>query len=140
MIDWLTIKSEYINSRISTRELAKKHGVSYSTLSSRAASEGWAAERSKTEAEVWQKTAEAAKSTRADRMLLVIQMGERVVDMACKKLDEMNASGKINVYEIKAITEVLKNVRDLYKNAGAEKDDKLQKIRNLLADVPDMLD
>jgi len=139
MIDWLTIKSEYINSRISTRELAKKHGVSYSTHSSRAASEGWAAERSKTEAEVWQKTAEAAKSTRTDRMLLVIQTGERAVDMACRKLDEMSTSGKINVYEIKAITEVLKNVRDLYKNAGAENDDKLQKIRDLLADVPDML-
>lgn len=139
MIDWPFIKNEYIHTRISTRELARKHGVSYSTLSSRAASEGWAAERSKTEAEVWQKTAEAAKNTRTDRMLLVIQMGERVVDMACKKLDEMNASGKINVYEIKSITEVLKNVRDLYKNAGTEDDDRLQKVRDLLGSIPDAL-
>lgn len=41
-IDWLTIKTEYINSNISQRKLAEKHGVSFNTLKERANKEQWA--------------------------------------------------------------------------------------------------
>lgn len=43
--DWAKIRAEYIGGGTSYRKLAKKHGVSFRTLSSRAISEGWAADR-----------------------------------------------------------------------------------------------
>lgn len=41
MVDWQTIKTEYITTNTSYRKLCQKHGVSYTTLSNRALDEGW---------------------------------------------------------------------------------------------------
>ena len=43
--NWAKIRAEYIGGGIGYRELAKKHGVSFRTLSNRAISEGWAKDR-----------------------------------------------------------------------------------------------
>ena len=40
-VDWLRIKTEYINGDISYRDLAKKWGVPFPTLRDRAARESW---------------------------------------------------------------------------------------------------
>ena len=39
--DWEAIRNEYIQTTISQRDLAAKHGVSYRTLSKRSTAEGW---------------------------------------------------------------------------------------------------
>lgn len=61
-VDWLRIKTEYINGGISYRKLAEKYNVSASALMQRASKEKWAKEReqqqSKTEAKTKQKAAE----------------------------------------------------------------------------------
>lgn len=44
-VDWLTIKTEYINGHIPLRKLAEKHDVSYSQVAKVAASEKWAEQR-----------------------------------------------------------------------------------------------
>lgn len=44
-VDWLKIKTEYINGDISYRKLAEKHGVSFDTLQDRAKRENWALEK-----------------------------------------------------------------------------------------------
>lgn len=46
-IDWAKIKIEYANGKASYRELAEKHGVSFSTLQKRAKEEKWAEARKK---------------------------------------------------------------------------------------------
>lgn len=46
-IDWLTIKTEYINSDISQRKLAEKYGISFNTLKKKANKELWAKAREK---------------------------------------------------------------------------------------------
>lgn len=61
-VDWLRIKTEYINGGISYRKLAEKYDVSASALMQRASKEKWAKEReqqqSKTEAKTKQKAVE----------------------------------------------------------------------------------
>lgn len=58
--NWKKIKAEYIRGGISQRKLAKKHGVSFSTLQRKARIEGWAKTRrdveDKAEAKLIQKT------------------------------------------------------------------------------------
>lgn len=139
MIDWLTIKSEYISTQISTRALALKHGVSYSTLEKRARKEGWAAERGRIVAEAWQKTAEATTSAKVDAMTSILKCGDKALALVNRRLDEMEQSGEIRSNEIKAITEVLKMLRDIYRSDAEVDGEPLQKARELLAGVPDML-
>lgn len=139
VIDWLTIKSEYISTQISTRALAQKHGVSYSTLEKRARKEGWVSERGRIVADAWQKTAEATTSAKVDAMTSILECGDKVLALVNRRLDEMDQSGKIRSNEIKAITEILKMLRDIYRADAGIEDDPLRKARELLAGVPDIL-
>lgn len=64
--DWNAIRAEYISGGISQRKLAKKHGVTYPALRSRADNEGWVELRENAErkaiARTTQKIAEANSS------------------------------------------------------------------------------
>lgn len=144
MADWVAIRTEYLTTQISTRDLAQKHGVSYSTLRKRAEKEEWAQKRAeherKTVALVAQKTMDAVSDQQADRLTQLITGGQRSAELLLDRLDQMASSGKIKTYEVKAITEALKNIRDLYKSDSGSDGDKYQKIRDLLGGVPDALE
>lgn len=43
--DWLTVQNEYLQTKISLRALATRHGIGYGALQRRAAQEGWVALR-----------------------------------------------------------------------------------------------
>lgn len=126
MIDWEAIKIEYITTSISTRDLARKHGVKYSTLRDRAAREGWCAERyrhtSKVVAKTEQKTAEAASDVHSSRILALMDAGEKAAALLLCRLDQMKDAEKINVYELKAITEALKTIMHLYTETDVRRD------------------
>ena len=145
MADWVTIRSEYISTQISTRDLAKKHGVSYSTLRKRAEKEAWAQLRSKqgriVDALVAQKTAEAVSDAEADRITHLMAAGAKAARMLSAQLDRMEESGKVKTYEVKAITEALKNVRDLYKDARGERQrNTMEKLDNILQEMRNAVD
>lgn len=55
-VDWLKIKTEYISGQGSYRSLAKKYGVSESSLTRKAISESWKAEREAQRSEIEAKT------------------------------------------------------------------------------------
>lgn len=46
-VDWLRIKTEYINGNISYRKLAEKHGIPFPTLRDKAVGEKWSEQRNK---------------------------------------------------------------------------------------------
>lgn len=144
MADWVALRNEYISTRISTRDLAQKHDVKYATLRDRAARERWSELRaehtSKVVAKTEQKTIEAVSSDHASRVLRLIEGGERSAELLLVRLDQMSKSGKVKPYEIKAITESLKHIRDLYRIDTGADDVKYQKARELLGGVPDALD
>ena len=127
MADWVAIRAEYISTQISTRDLAKKHGVPYSTLRKRAEKEEWAQARKdqerKTAALVAQKTAEAVSTVQAERMAQLMDASRKAADLLMERLDQMAREGNVKPYEVKAITEALKNVRALYQTDGTARDD-----------------
>lgn len=69
-VDWLKIKTEYINGAISLRNLAKKHDVSYSQLAKVSASEKWSSQREsqriKIESETNQKAADKISDSESE--------------------------------------------------------------------------
>ena len=72
MIDWTSIKSEYITGNISYRKLADNWGVSFRTLSDRAVREGWKeardAHRNNVLAKTVQKVASRKATTTANKL------------------------------------------------------------------------
>lgn len=127
MVDWAAIKTEYITTQISTRDIAKKYGVSHSQIARRSSREKWAQHRetlrNETETLWLQKTAEAVSDVQTDRSVQLMEGGQLSVELLIERLREMKLSGKIKTYEVKAITEALKNVRDLYKTDERPSDD-----------------
>ena len=126
-VDWLKIKTEYVTTQISLRDLAKKHGVSFSTVSRRSDKENWVQLRKEHEKEVStkviQKAAEASSCTHADRIAQLMDFTQTSAELLGTRLEQMKHSGKIKTYEVKAITEALKNVRDLYRTDETAADD-----------------
>lgn len=143
-VDWLKIKTEYVTTQISTRDLAKKHGLSHSQIARRSSKEGWASlretARNETETLCVQKTIQAVSAFQADRIVQLMEGGDLSARLLIERLNQIAQSGKIKPYEIKAITEALKNVRDLYKADPGAADEKFQRARELLGGVPDALD
>lgn len=137
MIDWVEIKNEYISTQISTRKLAEKHGVSYQTLRDKAKREKWVLQRSKIGAKSEQKTAEAISTEQSNRIVSLMSACCKVSDLLNIRLDQMISDEKIKTYELKAITEALKNIRDLYETDttpdGDEDSDGLMEALNATA-------
>lgn len=66
-IDWLTIKTEYINNPESSyRKLAKEYGVSFGTLRARAEREKWVEQRNTTQHDICTQTAQKAVEKTAE--------------------------------------------------------------------------
>ena len=83
LVDWLTIKTEYINSNISQRDIAKKYNVSFSTLQVRARKEKWTEERKKQydeiEASVRQKALDVISKQKIDRVTKLLTISDALV-------------------------------------------------------------
>lgn len=77
-VDWLKIKTEYINGHISYRKLAEKYGVSESSLTRKAISEGWKAEREAQRSKIEAKTQQKAVEKIADNEAEVIAIQSRL--------------------------------------------------------------
>ena len=77
-VDWLRIRSDYINGGGSYRALAEKYGVSFSALEKRARSESWRERRmkqcDKVETKLRQKTAEKISDAESEAAAIKARM------------------------------------------------------------------
>ena len=114
MADWRKLKREYISSTITTRELAEKYHVPYSSLAKKSAAEKWAALRKqaekKEEALVVEKAAEKNSSVESSLQDAALMLLEKAMEgiQAVEKEDSagMRAYGLV----LKSIMDVL-NIR-----------------------------
>ena len=91
-VDWLRIKTEYINGNISYRKLADKYEVSASSLMQRAAKEKWADEReqqqSKTEAKTKQKSKDKISDALSDEAAAKVRIRAKIYAELENRLNE----------------------------------------------------
>lgn len=66
--DWTAIRIEYINSTLSLRDLAKKHGVNPNSMLARSSRDGWDRERTQLHAAAIKAAEEKVLETHADRL------------------------------------------------------------------------
>lgn len=138
--DWESIKNEYITTSLSQRELAKKHGVSQSSMTRRCRAEKWDELRSSNRLKATQNASEIFVESQTNRIQLLMQGGEKAAVILCKYLDKVADRDNIKPQDIRAATEALRSVRELFRTDETSTDDKLRKVRELLGGVPDALD
>lgn len=88
MTNWKNIETQYVAGNMSLKELAKKKGVSYSTLSKKASSGGWAAKRENFRDGVESKALARAQARGVKRMEQLLQATEKMMDNAIAALED----------------------------------------------------
>lgn len=85
-VDWLKIKTEYINGGISYRKLAEKHGISFAVLKDKAVKERWADAReqhtNKIRTSTEQKTVEKISNALSEEAASKVRIKAKLLKMA----------------------------------------------------------
>lgn len=126
VVDWVRIKNEYINTDISYRKLAEKHGVSFRTLANKAKNENWVRlkqkQRDKIDTKLSQKTAEKRASAEARRIERVLNITDVVLDKIQSAVEQLETdykdgetidTGIVNTARLRQIVQSLKDIKDI---------------------------
>lgn len=123
--NWKKIRAEYINGGISYRELAKKHGVSPTTLTKTAIREQWNEKRHQADIKSASKTVDAVSEKNAK----IDDTYYRLVEKLLKKAeDTIDGIDVISVTGLKEMSVTLKNLKDC-KGIRSEADAREQEAR-----------
>lgn len=107
--DWAKIKAEYLNGGISTRKLAEKHGVSYSSLRRRCEKEHWTQEVRAVSAKANAKIAEACAAKKAKKACKIDDAAELLLDQVVKIAGRSELTSK----QLRELASTLKDLREI---------------------------
>lgn len=82
--NWDEIKTEYITTYASQRELARKYGVSPCTISTMSKREGWVKQREQYHARTIAKSVENSSKREANRLARLMDTTSKAIDVAVK--------------------------------------------------------
>lgn len=82
--DWKAIKTEYITTDISQRQLAKKHKVPANAIYRRSTNEGWVEARKRHKSKVMAKTTEKIANKEANRLAKLMETTGMAIDVVTK--------------------------------------------------------
>lgn len=93
-VDWLRIKTEYINGNISLRKLAEENAVSYSQMAKVAAAEQWNAQREQQRIKIESKTNRKSAEKISDNESEIASIKSRIRLKIYQELENrLNANG-----------------------------------------------
>lgn len=87
LIDWVTVKAEYVSGTMSAAKLADRYGISVSSISKKCASEHWQELRKQNQSETANKIAEKINTEKVKKTVREI---DRVVAVASKLITKLN--------------------------------------------------
>ena len=101
MIDWEAIKTEYITTDLSYRQLGQKHGLSHQMIAVRGKSGGWVELRRQYKAKVTAKTVEKMASKKASQRVRVADLADKLLDKLEQAIDELDL--RTTAYKVKTV-------------------------------------
>lgn len=87
LIDWVTVKAEYVSGTMSVAKLADRYGISVSSISKKCASEHWQELRRQNQSETANKI---AKKINTEKVKKTVREIDRVVAVASKLITKLN--------------------------------------------------
>jgi len=109
MADWQKIKTEYITTDTSYRELSQKYGVHYTNIAKRAKKEDWQQLRQQQTNTTQTKMIEAVERRKVDRAARLMTVADKLLNKVEQVVDQ---EGPISAGAIKNLSDALKNIRD----------------------------
>ena len=139
MVDWLAVKTEYVTTATSYRELARKYGVSRKTIADRGKAGNWVRERGQYRDESTSKMMAAAAQGQAERAARFASAADKLLG----KIEEIVGSDNaqpMTAKDIRALTAAmgdLKDIMGIQSNADArEQEARIANLeRQAMADV-----
>lgn len=107
-VDWLQIKSEYVNGNISLRKLAEQtEGITYSQIAKVAAAEKWSEarenQRIKIESKQNQEIAEVIVKQEVGRVKRLLSISDKMIDKIEQAVEELDLTQVTNKTKTKVI-------------------------------------
>lgn len=109
-MDWNKIRKDYIAGKGSYRELAKKYGVPFRTLSDRARAGNWVALREQARDKSVTKTVDAVAEANGD---VGVQLQKTAAALIGKAMEGIQAIDPKNAKALKAYSGVLRDLKDV---------------------------
>ena len=109
-MDWNKIRKDYIAGKGSYRELAKKYGVPFRTLSDRAIAEKWVDLRKQARNKTVTKTVDTVAEANGD---VGVQLQKTAVALIGKAMEGIQAIDAENAKALKAYSGVLRDIKEV---------------------------
>lgn len=111
MADWNRIKTEYITTDTSYRELSQKYGVHYTNIAKRAKKEDWQQLRQQQTNTTQTKMIQAVERRKVDRAAKLIGVSDLLLDKVRGMLEE--DSGTMTSQAMRNLSGVLRDIKDI---------------------------
>ena len=109
MADWQKIKTEYITTDTSYRELSQKYGVHYTNIAKKAKKEDWQQLRQQQANTTQTRMIEVVEQEKVDRVARLMTVSDKLLNKVEQLVDQ---EGPISAGAIKNLSDALKNIRD----------------------------
>lgn len=123
-MDWNKLKAEYIAGGTSYRKLAKKYGVSFSSVRFKAEQEKWTDLKAQAQHSANTRIVESIVEDSTKNAVSI----DNVADQLLAKITDMLGQQGLNTQSVKHLTSALKDIRDI-KGIKTELDKKEQEAR-----------
>lgn len=109
MQDWERIRTEYVTTTVSYRELCKKYGVSLATLAKRGKKEQWAEKREQHINRAETKVLQAVENRKASSAGKIYDVSIKLLD----KIAETAGTDGLCAKDLRSLTAALKDLREI---------------------------
>ena len=112
MADWSNIKTEYITTETSYRELSQKYGVHYTNIAKRASKEGWQQLRQQHATRTQTKMVDAVERKKVDRAAMLLDVSDLLLEKVRKRIDSDDKIA-MDTQGMKHLSGVLKDLKEI---------------------------
>lgn len=112
MADWSNIKTEYITTETSYRELSQKYGVHYTNIAKRASKEGWQQLRQQHATRTQTKMVDAVERKKVDRAARLLDVSDLLLEKVRKLIDSDDKIA-MDTQGMKHLSGVLKDLKEI---------------------------
>lgn len=112
-MDWKRIKAEYIAGGTSYRKLAKKYGVSFNTLKTRAKEEQWCALRQQKDLKTTTKIVESLSDKDAEKAVDIVGVADKLLNKISAYVEAMPLDLLASSQVVKHLTSALKDIKEI---------------------------
>ena len=129
-INWNAIRTDYITSTLSYRDLEAKYGVCYRQIAKKGKAEGWGSQRSQHNANVVTKILDDDIEQKVSSIERLESVADKVLTKVEAYIDACDPTA-IDTQSMKHISGVLKDIKDVMKNRKdlQEQDARIKKLQ-----------